>query len=1099
MTDLLADVLLAEEFLDVRERQWEPGVRGASLVAEVDVEDGQTTQIGEMLGSYFRHAAGTSRAAQMFTRWPACVVLAMTGIAARDYAQGTFWPAFWSATGCTDSPANRDAWGSGFQRALRRLGLDAFPGLSLRHVGPVLMHTGIPVYCFGDLLRLLAERTRVDPELDADTFLIWATEQPSRMATLDKPVRRFLTHGVDYANDFVNRCLQLLDSLAAPEPDVSQILLPARLISQAVTLAGDGELTVRRRTVYAGSRPRLQRPRIELDTSGGTVDIILPAVGDTTDGTATWQIVADDRVPVIRRSRSSWAGVSEAAPATSFALSQPTRTVVVSLLGSPQQTELQLINPKAPLLTFTRDGRHIPASAALPPDLVWVLCPADRTVSTDKPAPAVAEGQVPAGWAGWRNTLLSLSEVTWLQLDDNAGSRRTVRGFTRPRIEVGDPCPGVTTPYGSRVFPTLPQVWLPDRAGVETQWHVTVRAAADRAVVFQQSVRASEAAIVSNLWESVSRPVLGAFSITAAGPLGHGIENTVFIAEALTVGHQPSVRTLCQDGLVPAITTVTGPVGGTAEPGYLRFAAEETTRVIEYRTSTETEPLLIKPPHLRTWYGSGNDTAQWRVKPLRLVTEDVRQEPGVLHVQLPPDTATPVTRLVANGAVVQEINGKVVANVLRLPLGQLTDTVADHPYADLVVMVGGTAMPVAVLRPRRLAGAVAVEGDRLVLRDAAPVAHMVASLYLTRAPWREPYVAPVIDGQVSLPSDCQNVGPMLVNLSVEDNGWVVPERPRWPERYIVASGDGHLHQGDAEEVALSRYLAGEGPLPTTVRHPRRVWTMLDLASAITPAGRREILRSECASLLSHEPLSALQGLTDLALGADRTLVALIAGGFVARRICGASRDLARRLWSVLPAAAVTLTDALDDDAVRDAAQMTCGSAAMQILDQGNDPAAGIGTFGQDALLLSAMESHQLEGVWSAARVVPQALLDIDSRAAAARQMFDARHILRDNAPDARAHLRLARELTAKSAFPALAEQIAARIPATEYGRWQLWPALSSAYAVTARLAARGDLYCMAFEQQIRSSFARLAAAAPKLVAIDLIAAEMRILGHRRDR
>src|SRR2546430_14340065 len=85
------------ELLDLRERVWSPNLRGASLVAELNVKDEHTAQVAQALGVLYARAEGF-RAHRIFERWPACAALAVTGIAGRDYAHGTFWPAVWKAT-----------------------------------------------------------------------------------------------------------------------------------------------------------------------------------------------------------------------------------------------------------------------------------------------------------------------------------------------------------------------------------------------------------------------------------------------------------------------------------------------------------------------------------------------------------------------------------------------------------------------------------------------------------------------------------------------------------------------------------------------------------------------------------------------------------------------------------------------------------------------------------------------------------------------------------------------------------------------------------------------------------------------------------------
>ncbi len=52
-------------------------------------------------------------------------------------------------------------------------------------------------------------------------------------SALDKPARRFLINGGDYAHDIVDRTLDLLDRLAEPDPDFGAVGLPSYMIEEA--------------------------------------------------------------------------------------------------------------------------------------------------------------------------------------------------------------------------------------------------------------------------------------------------------------------------------------------------------------------------------------------------------------------------------------------------------------------------------------------------------------------------------------------------------------------------------------------------------------------------------------------------------------------------------------------------------------------------------------------------------------------------------------------------------------------------------------------------------------------------------------------------
>src|SRR5262249_9473186 len=155
--------------------------------------------IGELYGiGQVAAAQGTAaRGVAFLTRWPACLVASMTGVAVTSYAQGTYWPALWKAARYNGNTNDQRVWGREFTAALSELGLPTFSESTWPYVGPILMHAGIPAYCLADFFRLLVDRRRQDPGLDADSFLAWATapRRQLRLSQLDKPAERFLLNG----------------------------------------------------------------------------------------------------------------------------------------------------------------------------------------------------------------------------------------------------------------------------------------------------------------------------------------------------------------------------------------------------------------------------------------------------------------------------------------------------------------------------------------------------------------------------------------------------------------------------------------------------------------------------------------------------------------------------------------------------------------------------------------------------------------------------------------------------------------------------------------------------------------------------------------
>jgi hypothetical protein len=1082
----------ATELLHIREGRWAGRLRGCSLVAELDVNEQHSRQVAQVLGRAYAKWAGTLQAQRMFVTWPACVAVAVTAIAARDYRQGELWPELWEDLGYHGDQNDRSAWGRGFLTALGALRMPTFPELPMPYLGPILMHTGIPNYCLEDYFRLITQRRATDQGLDAEGFLIWATGRPHRLDELDQPARRFLKYGTEFALDFVDRTFDLLDRLRAPVPDLDGVGLPPRVMARAQELAAEGRLDLRVPRSGSGGRARTERPRIGLDAFGRGIEVVLPAVGDIPDGFARWSVTADGVTTTIR-SQAQWEGLAESAPSTTFTLLQPVRTVVVAMDGWEHQTELQIIDPNAPMLVFSEDGRRLAANMPLPPDVVWVAYPDEHELTVDGTLHVTIEGQLPLGWNGWRLRQVRLDEARSLGLAGVPVSHRAVRGYTRPRIVTAEPVPGVATPYGTPVHAQLPEIWLPGESGAKTVWTVEIRPSGGGRAIASETFPIDESRTVTGLWDRLPRPLLGSFDIVVRGPLGRGTNRTVFIAEGLGVRFTPRVRVFGRVGLTNSRAELVSAIGAEANPRAVSFGPDERAKVVEYRTDQDSEPLVVTPPHLQVMHERADQSLVWRAGPLRIQADVFAEEPGALLVQIPEAKTVSPLQVIAGNRVVQEVppSGRPQQGTARYDLTRIADTVAEHRSAELVLDMGDVVR-LASVRPRQLAAYAERGRDHLRLVEFVPVEGLSAGVYATTTPWREPVVTPVDgEGRIPLPEELRQAGPLLVMLQVDDP-WVPVEWPRWPEKYLLVSENGHVISDDPEETALSRFVAGEGEFPEPVGDLQRVWTLIHLTQRLRPASDVQRFLMTCARPIQRHPFDAINALANLGLEPDQVVAAVISSGLAATAVPDPDRaEVARKLWPVAPVLGA-LAGGLTDPDCFGAAERQCGDTLEKIASSGIDPQAAVGRFGPEVERMVHMDPQQIEMIWRAAQVVPRALLDADTRVAAARRLFDHRDEASIRAVGKLATSVVRSTLTLLKNRPGLARQVEARRHPHDRGGWFAVSAASAALAILARLAARGDAACRSAEQMFRADWARLAVGAPDLVTIDLILAELLI-------
>jgi hypothetical protein len=418
---------------------------------------------------------------------------------------------------------------------------------------------------------------------------------------------------------------------------------------------------------------------------------------------------------------------------------------------------------------------------------------------------------------------------------------------------------------------------------------------------------------------------------------------------------------------------------------------------------------------------------------------------------------------------------------------RIADTVAANQHVDLVFEAAGHSL-LATVRPRRLATGVTKEAGFLRLRDVVRVEGLMAGLYLSTAPWRDPVKQTVdADGVIEVPAQLRVAGSMAVALRVDDP-WAPAPWPRWPSDSFHVVDAGYLHSEDEDETALSRFVAGLDDISDECRELGRVWKLLTLAPQLYRTSEANRIAERCADVLRRSPSRAIASLADVGASTGEIVEALVGSGVAASNTI-ADGEIAARLWPSAPLLGA-LSGARDDEYVREAALGQCGEALDGLLSAGIDPYAAVGRFGPEAQAMTAMQPQQLEGLWRAAQVVPKALLDSDSRLVAARRLFDHR------ADDGVWQIGSLASGIVRNAMSVLngrvrlTTQITARRGACGAGDWLDLPAASAALAIIARLAARGDVSCQRTEQRYRAKWRRLAAGAPDLVTIDLILGEL---------
>lgn len=1025
---------------------------------------------------------------------PACVAVTMAGLGALRYDAGGFWPRFFAATRVSERQGDQAEWGDVFLAVLARFGSPAFEEIPRKYLGPILLHAGVPKACLPDLVDLVVRRLNVEGHLDGEAFVQWARSggRTSRLSGVDKPVQYFLADAGEFAVDWMDRLIDLIERLQEVQPNLEGVRLPPWVVEDVRAHLAAVAPRARPAEVASGRRPQL--PYLNLDPYGQGVELVLPAVEGRSEGGVNWHVTLDGELEVVR-TRAAWPGASQTIPGATLVVSRPVRAASVSLGTSALATEVDVVDPQDPLLVFGLDGRRLPAALPLPPEAVWILRPEVAELKARGQAKVVETGQSPYGWDGW---LLERVDLTNAQaFGAGIGPLRNVRGSSRARLELPPAVTGVTSMYATAVYPSAPAVILPATAGAAVPWTVLVRRPGGKPLATLEVLVEAEARI--DPFEDLAKPLLGPYEVVVRGPLGRGLTREVFLVQDLALRSDPPWREFSAEGLVPAALEISvhPALRRGVVPAVLGPRVQAAPLVL---SSTELAVTVqCEPAHMLAQAIGPGVTTRLSAWPLRLATESI-PDTEAIAIRFPDQVDAGLLHLVKGEVVLQTTEMvRGAGGFARVDGRRFADTIGTTGSGRWELELLRRRIPVAVIRPRRLAVGAQLDRDGwLQLTEGAQVDDLSVGVYRVLKPWLPPLEAPVHGGRCGPFPELVGGGDLLVHVRIEDP-WLPADLPAWPGSdntfHVVEPMTGFGAGWDAE---LSRWLEGGARPAPDLAATGALLAIYGLRDELVRAGLRSTLREECAELLSDRSVGDFTAAAQASRLPGRKLL----GAFVqagAAELPSEDDAIESAAWTRSPAlacCAATRAVARTGSEARDDLFHVAGPVAEALLSEGKDPHPEAGRFGQEALLLSVMPPEMLSEVLRAANLVPAQLLDVDSRAAAALALFQVRTRpgVQKAAAVSAAHADHVLRILRQHQMEGPAAAVEAR--RSEEG-WQSLPAASLAYALAARLTARGTPLFGELHRVWRPTWATLARHAPELVEIDLVLAECLLTGANR--
>ena len=374
----------------------------------------------------------------------------------------------------------------------------------LRLIGEMQLHAGIPVHSQPKFISKLLRAYSEIPDLSGESFNAMVRNIASEDAPakgLDMPIWRFIVSAGDVADDFVAKCIDLLDDLQDDGIRNSDggAGLPGRVITEIERIVKlGGRLTRHKSNSLRIASPKLRWDEIATDNE---LHLELPNLADKLRIPVQWQF--DDQTESQSQTTYPPLVIGSQNDPDFFLVKTVTPQLYVEaqtigsnpLLTRSPNWSLKLYTPENTLLVFDENGLFVDSTKSrLNPAVYTFLYPQTNPTGTNRLVVAgesqAVELDSPNGWEGWVAQKIDLSSAKgialWAGNNEVATSKRIVSTVRRPKLIFESvEIPDVFNVHGQHVYSGLPVVEIPSSLEEITAWVVSVRNH-DRQIVWRE-------------------------------------------------------------------------------------------------------------------------------------------------------------------------------------------------------------------------------------------------------------------------------------------------------------------------------------------------------------------------------------------------------------------------------------------------------------------------------------------------------------------------------------------------------------------------------------------------------------------------------------
>ena len=1119
------------DWMSDAERHWRERLAPVNLVIESDFSEDEVREAQRNYGaaatSMFRSGYACT---DVIKRFPAITLITLVGHAAVSYNQGAYWDEYWAQLGRYRDPDFETALRRHLTCLLDRFNLARFPLLENRnqYVMTFAMHSGIPAHCLADLVLMVDDHLVQGREMTGAVLMQWLDEpgKEYRVRNLDVPVRNFLQFGGEFAVDILDRIMEMVDATGTDPTlldsglDSSTTGLPTVLTTELVNQLREKPVRWRGRRSSRGVVER--RPTLVYSLTDDQIAVTIPYPRSSPE--LPWRISLDGQVREVFAKRG-WGLAGEAPAPTTMPLPNPLREILMWHDGRDSSVSLRVVDKADPLLTFSEDGAWIPRRDGLK-DAVWAVYPHDCELVDPTSATLVdvsGDSGNPEGWRGWRSSLIELTKVNAVQLrcgTELIGTPRTVRKDARPTFRFVDPLVGVKTLDGRSVYAQRPWVMLPSSADVSTRWRVRTRRLGDTAWLANETWDAEGEETCVDPFDDDEHPQLGLFEVLVSGPLGADARAVFFLAQGLWLEFDADLRAPAARGFASCVTSIGADTNLIVSNDRLEFSRDELEKsiTVDSPNTDSTVELVIHPPHVETRGGLVGSPASWRFTP-DVWEPKILSEDRFIAIRAPGAQSVHFTFVDASGQPLQTERepSRKPGGAFQLPTQPFADTVRRAAIGRIVAHVSTPAETVEVtvlaLRPQNLSAGVRIRGDLLQFDGLLDASDLATYVWCTTAPWRPVQILPIANNTAQLPDDLIGAGDLVCRVFVDDP-WVAIDPPeRLDANDLRATQSGWCRAGSTAQSNLSRFIAGEGPAPEGAGAMPEIWPGISLLESDAAIGARQPAVAGLVRLLAEAPRDSFEGLGNSTIPLTDKMAILIRTELVNRSYASLEtlNELHADPWfgcmveiADLPSLHRRREEVADErEATLTYLAEKGGDFLLEVLRTGKTIRMQEGCFDRSVFMMDGMQPDQVEGILLGLQLVPGPLLHPDTRVAASVDAFRRRSDWMRSGWSENFSAQVSYVVdpirrASRAAYDVIAGRNESLDGIDVYQHpWMLMSLQSITLALLARLEAHGRIPGQYLNSGLLTSWAKLAALCPRMVATDILIAEAVVTHDRR--